>query len=769
MGGSKRQTTGYKYFMGLHMGICHGPVDAVTEIRVADRVAWSGNVTASSRITIDQPALFGGKKKEGGIQGGVDIMLGESTQPVNDYLNYVIGGVGGVPEDTVVSPTITIFDMALELGQSRPPAAVPAAVPSFRGILSIVARHCYIAANNPYIKPWAIRVKRLLAGWNTPVWYAAKIEPTAGNMNPAHIVYQCLTDNQWGMGTTTDQIDADNSFTSAADTLYSEGFGLSLIWNQQSEIEDFIQQVMDHVGGVFRVSPSTGKFELKLVRDDYDVETILHLDESNVVDILSFSRASLTDTVNELTVIYTNPDTGKDEPITVQNLANIQSQGQVVSQTNRYPGVTVATLAARLANRDLNVLSQTLAKVRLTANREAWQLAPGDVFKLSWPKLGVSNMVFRVGNVNRGTLRDRTITIEAVQDVFGLPATTYSQQQEEGWYEQDGTAYPIFAQALQEATYYDVVTTLPTADVQALDAATTGFILPAAAKPAASATGYTVWSKIGATEYENTGVGDFVPACILDAAIGKEEQTVAQFRNGIELEQVEIGTYCFIGTGQDAERAAVVAVDLNAATVTLNRGILDTVPAVHPEGTLILFSGFSTTDDQVERVDGETIDVKLLPVLPQGEILLADAANMQVTMNQRYYRPLPPGRFRINAQIYPDYMVGTLAVGWAHRDRTQQTADLIPQGDGDIGPEAGTTYEISIYDRSDVLLRSVTGLTTTSYSYTDEVADAGELQGRLKVQLLSRRDGVSSWQQQIHTFDRAGWSLNYGLYYGAGT
>lgn len=38
---SKKQTVGYRYSLGAHLALCHGPVDAIREIRVDDRTAWS--------------------------------------------------------------------------------------------------------------------------------------------------------------------------------------------------------------------------------------------------------------------------------------------------------------------------------------------------------------------------------------------------------------------------------------------------------------------------------------------------------------------------------------------------------------------------------------------------------------------------------------------------------------------------------------------------------------------------------------------------------
>ncbi|MCG6560829.1 hypothetical protein MB818_21740, partial [Ruegeria sp. 1NDH52C] len=41
---------GYRYALGAHLALCHGPVDVIREIRVDDRTAWSladGTVSGS--------------------------------------------------------------------------------------------------------------------------------------------------------------------------------------------------------------------------------------------------------------------------------------------------------------------------------------------------------------------------------------------------------------------------------------------------------------------------------------------------------------------------------------------------------------------------------------------------------------------------------------------------------------------------------------------------------------------------------------------------
>ena len=36
MGGNKAQTVGYRYSLGVHLALCHGPVDAIREILASE-------------------------------------------------------------------------------------------------------------------------------------------------------------------------------------------------------------------------------------------------------------------------------------------------------------------------------------------------------------------------------------------------------------------------------------------------------------------------------------------------------------------------------------------------------------------------------------------------------------------------------------------------------------------------------------------------------------------------------------------------------------
>lgn len=726
MGGrSKKQTVGYRYYLGMHMVICHGPVDAVTEIQVADRPVWGGNLSGSGRITLDESELFGGDKREGGIAGDVDVAFGQSTQTPNDYLTSNIG----TPQ------------------------------PAYRGLLSLILRQVYIAANNPYMKPWAVRIKRCFRGW-----YATKAE-ISGGANPAHMVYECLTNADWGMGYPSTSLD-DAAFRAAADTLYDEGFGLHMLWLQQSKIEEFIKQIMDHIGGVLTTSPSSGLFVLKLIRADYDASALVVLNPDSVIELESYQRAAWGETTNELVLVYTQAETFKDTSITVQDLANIQAQGAVVSQTRRYPGITSDDLAARVALRDLAAVSTPLAKVRLKVNRLAWSLYPGDVFKLEWPALGVSGLVLRIATIDGGTLTDGSITIEAVEDVFGLPAAAYTAPQPTGWL--DPIPEPVVAtpRRLLETPYWDLALEMSAADLDYLDP-TDCYLQTLAGRPVPGAMNYELYSKTSSTSaYTARSQGEFCPTALLTADLGQASTSTLSYHSAADIDQVAVGSYAYI----DDEVVLITAINTVTQSLTLTRGVMDTVPVPHSAGARIWFAEGAQGIDPTEYAQNETVNVRLLTATGKGTLPLGSAPTDSLTMNRRQDRPYPPGNLRINYVRYPAVVKGNLLITWAHRDRLTQTVNLIAHTNGNIGPEPGVTYTLRIYGESGSLRRTYSGLTGTSQTYTlaDDAADSGlgRPNDTLRIELEANRSGVTSLQKHSVEFERAGYGLHYDDYYG---
>lgn len=106
-------TAGFRYLFGIHMGVCRGPVDELIEVRVGDRTAWTGNVTANQAVQIDAYNLFGGEDGEGGVQGTMNVMFGEDNQLSLDALDAITSGSSSNrPLGSVVFPESQIYQDA---------------------------------------------------------------------------------------------------------------------------------------------------------------------------------------------------------------------------------------------------------------------------------------------------------------------------------------------------------------------------------------------------------------------------------------------------------------------------------------------------------------------------------------------------------------------------------------------------------------------------------------------------------------------------------
>ena len=755
MGGSKKkQTVGYRYRMGLHLVLCQGPVDAVQEIQMGERTAWgdanraplsSGHGLGS--LSINEPTLFGGDGREGGVVGNIDVLSGHASQGRNDYLMARLG----------------------------------AAIPAFRGVLSLVARQILFAANNPYLKPWAVRVRRFTAGWFDAPWMQWNAEVTTWDdntgqqisvgMNPAHILVQCLTDPHWGMGYPQDSI--GDSFWDAAWKLSDEGFGLNLIWTRQQPIESFIAQVLDHVGGILYTDPEQGRFELKLLRDDYWVDELPQLGPDQIVRLERFERAQWGELPNELTVVYTDWQTGNEATVTVENLAAIQLQGGVINQRRDYPGVNYGPLAARLALRDLRALGSPLARMSLTVAPDTLEEAPlpGDVFLLNWPRLGIDQMIVRVTGIDTGTLGAGQWRIEAMEDVFGLDNAVLTPPPpiiEEPTLE---PLPPALVLAV-EIPYWELARSLSRAELDYL----TDTDAAIGALAAAGGSGQLNWRlATGAAAGDVAAVAseDYAPLLTLDADLVASEADALNLPVTAisQPERLSVGDYAYLidGAGEIREAVAVLAFDAANASIDLARGVLDTTPQAHPSGARLIGVGEWLASEGTERAPGEWVFVAAIPrtATAQGDAELA-ANGQPFQLTGRQALPYPPGRIRLNGQTEPAVVAGDLSVTWAHRDRIQQTAYLVQQGDGDIGPEPGTTYTLRIRDRNDTLVHTETGLTGANFVWdvSSAASEAGAQGDRISMEIIAVRDGLGSWQPQLRHVERAGYGLHYGNYYG---
>lgn len=714
-GGSKSYIIGYKYKLGMHIGLVH-EADAVRAIKVGEKLVWCGWKDGGS-ISINEPNVFGGEKREGGVVGTVDILMGASTQGQNSYLRSQLGSL----------------------------------VPAFRGIVSAVLRQVYLAAMNPYIKAWGFLLSRTQTGWYDE---SSHIGP---DMNPAHIIHNCLTNAEWGLGYSESALDL-TSFRAAADILYDEAFGLSMLWSAQDPMEDFIADVLRHIDGMLYVHPTTGLWTLKLLRDDYDPATVPVMGTYEIHKIISYSRLGYAERCNQLTLKYKEVIWGLegencaragtvvgevDRTISARNPAARSSQGQIIAETVEYPGITNGALAARVATRDVLQRSAVLAQVTFEGKRDLTKLALGGVFKWVWPEFGFTAMYMRVTATDYGTPTDKYVTITAIQDFFRLPDAAVIEPTATGWSNpvSEPTA-PTYQQAM-EAPYYTLIVAV-VGDVPAIQEAYDpkgGAVTIQAAKPTQDALGFDIYTNVGGN-YEKRGDGYWCPTALLQSSVDAVTTTFA-VTSISNFSAIDENAIAYI----DGE--VVVVKSWTDTSLTVARGVLDTVPKAHNSGVRIWIAG--TIDqgfDNTEYLENETVTCKVLTKTAKGTLAVAAAPTVSTQLRARAFRPYPPGRLLINGAYFPANTSGALVLSWYHRDRLQQTsAVFIEQVAQHVGPEVGVTYTLRLYGETNVLKKTVTGLTGTTYTWDTEIADSGlgRLNTSVRIELEAVRDGYTSW------------------------
>lgn len=708
MGKSKTQVTGYRYYLGWLFGLTYA-IDALVTIFVDQKIAWSGNQTTSGRIAINAPNLLGGDKYEGGIVGDFDLQMGEATQVANDYLVTALG----------------------------------ATQPAYRNRVTGVYRGGQTGANTRSPRPWSFRVQRALNGWDGDVWYpTAALVPLDGGikaMNPAHIIYEACTNRLWGAKNDASFIDTV-SFQVAADQLVAEGFGLCAIYDsQQGTVEAFIQQVCDHIGAVVGENRTTGLIELNLIRGNYDPSQLLELTADDVSELTSYEVSTATGSVNELQVTWHDPIANVDRFVSIQALGSVQAIGGVTFDTADYPWIPTYGLAARVCQRDVRVRTVPLGRLVAKFKRTARGLMPGGLFRFTYPRLGLQDVVFRVGEVDYGTLTQGDITITAIVDVFSLPDIAYVTEQTSGWVPPDPTPEATPYQQLIELPYRDLVQIVGGNQAQALPV-DAGYVGELAVRPSTMAYNYELWDDAGGG-YVRVGDGSWCPMAMI-VANETEASTAIALSGGIDLSNVEVGTAALL----ENEIVRIDAIDPVAQTVTVGRGCLDTVPVQHPAGAQIWFYDQFTGIDDTQFVAGETVNARALTITSQGKLDINVAPTASVQLRQRLSRPYPPGHPQINGATPwgTPAVTGSLVVSWAHRDRVLQDDQLVDVTAASIGPAITTRYAIVVLDATNTMIVQQLAITGTSATIT--LANSGAV----TVQLYTVDDNGESWQR--HSF-----------------
>lgn len=378
----------------------------------ADPDAW--RIRSSRTVDIEAPEIFGGEKGEGGVQGQLVVMMGESTQVAPEGLVSMHGE----------------------------------SLPGFRRMFTAFFDGM-ICAMNPYPKPWKFRVRRTTQGWDGPIFQPStatiilsrplKTDEDAATgeihaMNPAHIIFECLTNREWGRGLPVEALNVQ-SFETSAIKLFNEAFGLCLRWTRTDTIEAFVQAILDHIGATLYQDPVTALLTLKLIRGGYVVDDLPLFEPGNgLLTVSDAPVASAGTYVNAVRVTWHDPIHDEEQTVTVHNLASIQAGGGVFNMVSKtYSGIPTVDLAQRVAQRDLQTMGLELRKLTVVLDRRAHAVRPGDVIRVRDPSRSIRETILRVASFDDGSVTAGAITVVGVQDVFDLPRGGFTGGQGSGW------------------------------------------------------------------------------------------------------------------------------------------------------------------------------------------------------------------------------------------------------------------------------------------------------------------------------------------------
>lgn len=551
-------------------------------------------------------------------------------------------------------------------------------------------------------------------------------------MNPAHMLYQSITDS-W-MGGEPEAAINDASFRAGADKLYAEGFGLCTEWDSTTEsVEQYQQRICNVIGANLSRSPVDGLWNLDLIRGGYDTSTLPVLSDDDIIEYAE-QPGTMQDAVNQVIVEWRDPQQREDRSTApVQSLGGIQAVGAVVGEVATHREIPEESLALRVAGSILQSKSRPLRRITAKVTRIGHAWRPGQVIELQSAKRGIASMYCRIGDADRGTLRSGAIALTLLQDTFGLPQSVYVSPDPGMDAGDDDVPKPVSAAAVQEMPYALLAALQPPGELAAMPA-DSGFLF-AVATPAGSEVDYSLQVDAGAG-YEEQAESDWA-ATALSAAAGRTD-TIINITAARGFADVALGSMVLWG----AEICRLDAVDLIAGTVTLGRGCADTVPAMHVAGERLWVIDDSIALDATRYIDGALVSTKLLPRTTSQRLELAAAPASILTFASRAARPYPPAGVTVNGAAEPLEIFETADVVWRHRDRLGSSDQLIDQAASSAGPEAGVSYTVRWY-LAGVLVHTASSIFGMTASY------APTADGVLRVEVEAVRDGLTSWQMQI--------------------
>jgi len=672
---------------------------------------------------INEPELFGGNESGGGWIGDVSFYAGIETQPVDPDVEASIGA---------------------------------GLVPAYNGVSHVVFPNNYIGET-----PSLRKTEFLMGSYTDYLTNGNAGQCSALNeedASAAETLYRAIVDDWTGMDIDPTKLNL-TTFTDADITLQSENHGVSGVVSSPQEGKKTLREILRQIDGVLAENAS-GEIELRLIRDDYVAASLPVYDEDDIEEIVSYQRTSWADVISEVKVSYSQRDQESSKVAVEQNPATLSMVGRKTVELS-FPFCYRSETAQELAARELSRLSVPLIRMSVKMNRNAYGILVGDVIKITFPEMGITELIMRVQKTSLGLLDNNIITLELVQDIYAVNTAVFSTPVDTGWVDSRPTPVTIPNQEVVEMPYFFSSTLEePVSDGYAV-------AIPFAEKPQTASGSYTFVHDATVPVVDASELGFVDPVDIvyplqgdIVTAYSDEEgySTGTDTTTGIVIQNV-IGQADDIPVAATAAEIATGGAGLIYAngewmgyeTVTdnldgtytignIHRGLLGTQPVAHTVDSSLWFLnpdllGAGASADAI--LDSGSIWSVMLD--RTGAVRRSPEAETaaETTLNELADRPLRPRDLQLDSVRTLDHDFASdpsVSVSWVSSNRA---ATSIPdEDDATETPDQTETYDIEVW--IDGVDESVTyGVTGAS---SPQVVDVTGVTGStVEIRVYSRR------------------------------
>ncbi|WP_371380916.1 phage tail protein [Sporomusa aerivorans] len=757
---------GFKYYLGYQVLVCvTGENIRLRSLYIGydknsdddnNGPVWTGDESRENHLTspfvisVDNDELFGGADEGGGFIGDVRVYLGGAEQPADSWM---------------------VEQMSADSVQEE----LRGLTPAYRPFVSAVVPTAYVGKQaqvpNMYFDMQWIPNRLGLGGIGD------------NDANPMECIYEMTVNNEWGLGKDPSVLNVDSMLT-CGKTLAEEGRGVSIKITTRTEVSTIIDNLCEHLDMVRYDDPQTGKLTFKLIRDDYNIDALPVLD-SSIVSEISYTRTVWSNSKGEIVAKYSDSSSLYDTSTVTDNDPAIieANDGDRNSEDMDFTYFTTSANAAWAANRELREKGYPLASVRLVCNRKASSLRQGDVFKLNWDPYGIEKLVMRVNDIDLGDFTTGEVTIDAIEDVFGVGKTSYGVSDTTSWTQPDN--YPTGVQLFR---YFEA----PFEILQTKDS----YVYAAAVLPAKDTVKWNVWRYRDLSWTKTTSMTKWTPAGQLVGSIAEDgdAEDVTGFEvidiNGDVLEMAERKSESGIALARNGSRLLMINNELmgwgtltqlsngNFKVTNVIRATYDTVPAAHAAGATVYFLDYgyysNVTTGGAVCAKGKTTTEKynITTATATEEEEFSDTKVTSLTTVRRAERPSPPGRIRMTSHLNSQVSrltkaAGNVALAWTTRNKNASYGcvsqeDLVDYYSGQtVAAPVGLQTVIRAYLGSTMIHEEIlsqieneenplmpTTLTDFTYTWAERCLDSTDFSQDTILTMTAKLDGLESYQYQ---------------------